>query len=185
MWAETSAPRREIELLLADAPQEAPQAARAATAQAIDDAEELVSGNSCEGNCLIMEITSRLSLLSECSMVFYDVVVGTADVHLAAGTHLQQTPRRQCSAASSRARMARTSNHDLNLRYMLTAAPPCPAAGVCAGGAGVPAGRVCGHAGPPRGAGPGGGGRAQRARHAARHPLHPGGRAPGTGPNLR
>ena len=44
VWAETSAPRREIELLLADAPQEAPQAARAATAQAIDDAEELVSG---------------------------------------------------------------------------------------------------------------------------------------------
>lgn len=44
MWAETSAPKREIELLLADAPQEAPQAARAATAQAIDDAEELVGG---------------------------------------------------------------------------------------------------------------------------------------------
>lgn len=44
MWAETSAPAREIELLLADAPQEAPQAARAATAQAIDEAEELVGG---------------------------------------------------------------------------------------------------------------------------------------------
>jgi len=40
--AETSAPRREIELLLADAPQEAAQVDRAATAAAIDDAEALV-----------------------------------------------------------------------------------------------------------------------------------------------
>lgn len=41
--AETSAPQREIELLLADAPQEALQEARAATASAIDEAEEMVS----------------------------------------------------------------------------------------------------------------------------------------------
>ena len=43
--AETSAPQREIELLLADAPQEAAQDARAATASAIDEAEETVSAD--------------------------------------------------------------------------------------------------------------------------------------------
>lgn len=41
--AETAAPQREIELLLADAPQEAPQEARAATASAIAEAEDMAS----------------------------------------------------------------------------------------------------------------------------------------------
>ena len=40
--AETEAPRREIELLLADQPSEAAQADRAATAAAIADAEQMV-----------------------------------------------------------------------------------------------------------------------------------------------
>lgn len=41
--AETSAPRREVELLLADAPQEALQEDRAKIAWAIDKTEEMVS----------------------------------------------------------------------------------------------------------------------------------------------
>ena len=40
--AETGAPKREIELLLADLPSEAAQADRAATAAAVADAEQMV-----------------------------------------------------------------------------------------------------------------------------------------------
>ncbi len=47
--AETTAPRREIELLLADAPQEANQEDRAATAAAIADAEATVRCGGVQG----------------------------------------------------------------------------------------------------------------------------------------
>ena len=42
MVAETGAPKREIELLLADLPSEAAQADRTATASAVADAEQMV-----------------------------------------------------------------------------------------------------------------------------------------------